>query len=221
MMDRKDKERLKTKIVDLVTYAGKKRQKPSTGKKPKEGKKRKPDDPQGINVKGDGNIIGNNNTYVRTEKLTHNVTAEVRPGEEHITEEQAAAIKRMVNQIVELEAVTKRNPKSHQAVYGALNNRFKVTRYRLHKREKWPEIESYLRQWIGRLSSTASAKRSAPDWRKSKYSYIKINVRQLGLEDKLNELLLSRYGVASIKDLSDDDLEVVYRTVAGWKQRSK
>ncbi|HBS17728.1 MAG TPA: hypothetical protein DD835_07805 [Halomonas sp.] len=199
----KDREDKKAEIIDFLARTGKKRE-PSASH-------------HTVNVTGDGNIVGNNNTYIRTEKVEHVVQAEVRPGAEHITDEQAATIQSLVAQIVELEAVTKRRPKSFAAVYKTLNNRFKVPRYRLHKLDNYPAIERYLRSWIGRLSSTASAKRRDPDWRNRKYRYIKVNVRELGLEEELEDLLLERHEVSSIKYLSDDDLEAIYRLVAKWK----
>lgn len=199
-----DREKKKGEIIDFLSQAAKRRgtHQPS------------------INIQGNGNIVGNNNTYIHAEKVEHKVHAEVRPGEEHITETQAATIQRLVGEIVRLESLARRKPKSFNAVYNALNRRFGVTRYRLHRRENWPRIETYLRQWIGRLSSTASARRNDDQWRKRKYAYIKTNARQFSLHDALDALLRDRYAVTSLIELNDEDLERVYRTIYRWKQRS-
>ena len=143
----KDRDEKKAEIIDFLARTG---------------KQRKSEQPA-VSVRGDGNIVGNNNTYIHTEKVVKEVKAEVRPGEEHITDEQAAAIQARVGEIVELEKATKRRPKSFAAVYGALNKAFKAPKYRLHKRENYPAIEKYLREWIGRLSRSAGAKRNDPD----------------------------------------------------------
>lgn len=169
------------------------------------------------------NIIGNihdgaNVTLINTPKYQTKVTAEVKPGEEHITEEQAALLMRLVKEIVELETLAgKRNPKSHQAVWSSLNAHCGVSRYRLISVGTYPKAELYLRQWLGRLSRLKSAPKNDTEWRKRKYAYIKINTQHL--QDWLQSYLLERFDVTTLSELTDDDLQKVYNAVSSKKSK--
>lgn len=202
MADERDKrERQKAEIIDFVARSAKLKSK---------------SEPQPINVRGDGNVIGNNNTYIHTEKVVHEVRPQVTPGNEHITDEQAATIQYLVKEIVRLEAIAKSKPKSYQAVYSALNRRFKAPQYRLLKLVDYDAIEKYLRGWIGRLNASSSARKD-PDWRKGRYASIKTKVRMWGWEDRLAGILWEEFGVTSIKSLSDGDLKRVSDRLTRWQ----
>lgn len=154
---------------------------------------------------------------IHTTKLVKKVIAEVKPGDEHIGDSQARVLMDLVEEIVKEEAKHKKVPKTHRAVWAALNSHCGVTRYRLIAVANFEKAEKYLRQWIGRLNSAASApKTDNHAWRTRKYAYIKINTKDD--PDKLNRHLTTKYEASTLVDLSDEDLEKVYRTVAGWKR---
>lgn len=152
-------------------------------------------------------------------KVVNRTVAKVAPGAEHITEGQAAILTRLVNDVVQLESLQRKSPKSHRAVWAALNAHCGVTSYRLISLDHFEKAETYLRKWLGRLNSMPSAPvKDNEAWRKRKYAYIKINTK-----DELNSSWLSTYlrknfNVESIAELSDEDLDRTYRAVASRKR---
>lgn len=142
----------------------------------------------------------------------------LQPGPEHIDQKKASTLKLLVTEIVRLERLVKRAPKSYAAVWTALTARCRVTSYHLILDADYPKAEKFLREWIGRLSSAKSAHLKDGNWRNRKFSYIFANVKQLDADAILRAQLLERYGSESMKDLTDDELEAVYRLVAGWKK---
>lgn len=173
-----------------------------------------------IKINGNNNIVGDNNTYIHTEKVVKEVIAEVKPGIEHITDEQAAELHRLVDDIETLEGKLKQRPKPRAAIWKALNTRFKTPKYRLLKLERYDDAVKYLRQWIGRLSSARSAPRKDGDWRRRKIAYIKINTKHYSLEQRLTEYLERNMGTTAVSSLDDDQLQRAYSTVARWKGKA-
>lgn len=167
-----------------------------------------------------GNVIGLNHghvTMISTQKHVTNTKAEVKPGDEHISEDQAATLTGLVNDVVDSEAKLRQKPKGHRAVWSALNSHCGVTRYRLIAHGDFTKAEKYLRQWIGRLNSMASAPVKVGDaWRKRHYAYIKINCK----DDPtwVERYLEKNFGASSLTELSNDQLEQTYRAVASRKR---
>ncbi len=166
--------------------------------------------------------IGNMNggTVNFTEKITNRTEVVVEPGSEHINEEQAFKLSALVKEIVELEAKLKQRPKSFRAVWGALNAHMKVTRYRMIPYEGFERAEKYLRKWIGRLNSMSSApKKDETEWRKRKYAYIKINSRND--PESVVRYIAKNFNASSLTELENEELDRVYRYVAGRKRRKR
>ena len=131
------------------------------------------------------------------------------PGD--LTEEQAARLKELVDDIVNLEKTVKRSPKSHAAVYNALKRYFKVAYYRKIRQEDFKKAELYLMRWRGRL--TKPLKRKEPDaYRKRRYASIFSRLKnQFGwTKNQVDKYILTEFGVPSIRDLTDDQLERLY-----------
>lgn len=171
-------------------------------------------------INGGGNIVGNTGEiHIHAERLIHKPRVVIQPGPEHISDEQRAALKKLVDEVVAQESKLRRSPKTHGAVWKALNTKMKASSYHLIRAENYLNAERFLRTWIGRLSSQKSAPAKDPDWRKKKYSYVYTNVKQLDKGSELEKLLKEKYGAGSMKDLSDDDLSAVYQTVAWWKRK--
>lgn len=176
-------------------------------------------------INGSANVIGvvENGATINqynTERIVTRVTAEVKPGEEHISEAQAARLTKLVKDVVDLEEKLKQRPKSFRAVWSALNAHVGVTRYRLIPAESFDKAEKYLLKWIGRLNSMASAPtKNEADWRKSRYAYIKLNSKN---DPKaLTDYMQLNFGASSLTELSDGELEKVYRYIAGRKSAKK
>jgi len=152
-------------------------------------------------------------------RVVNRTVAKVEPGETHISEDQAATLTRLVNEVVDLEQQQKKAPKSYRAVWAALNAHCGVTAYRLIPLEGYGQAEKYLRKWLGRLNSMASAPvRDNDAWRKRRYAYIKINTKEEGDAAWLAGYLKKSFNAGSISDLSDSDLDRTYRAVASRKR---
>lgn len=162
----------------------------------------------------DGGVVNISNRHVTQ------VKAEVKPNGEHISQEQASILKKLVDDIVKLEKIAKQKPKSHQAVWSALNAHCKVTRYLLIPYEDFAKAEKYLRMWIGRLTSAKStSKKDNSAWRNRKYAYIKINTKDN--PEWLENYLQTHFNIDSLTMLDDTQLEKVYSAVSGRKSRNK
>lgn len=169
-------------------------------------------------IYGDSGVINSGTiNNITTEKYTTKTKAVVNPDETHISEETARKLQDLVKEVVELEEKIKTTPKSFQAVWASLNKHCGVSTYRLIPVTKTDKAVTYLRKWIGRLSSSKSApKKVGNEWRSKKYAYIKINTK--GLEQWLKDHLQLKYAVSSITELSDDQLAKVYSSVASKKR---
>lgn len=170
-------------------------------------------------IYGDKGIINSGTiNNIKTEKYTTKTKAIVEPSKIHISEDTARRLQDLVKEIVDLEQKLKNNPKSFQAVWASLNKHCGVATYRLIPIEKTDKAITYLRKWIGRLSSSKSApKKVGNEWRSKKYAYIKINTKGL-LDEWLRDHLLQKYGVESITELNDVQLQKVYQSVASKKR---
>lgn len=165
-----------------------------------------------------GGMVMGNVIYMQSPAAPPRVKVVIQPGPEHIADEQKARLKALVDDVVKLESAARRSPKSHAAVWGALNKRMRASSYHLIKAVDYDRAEKFLREWIGRLSSTKTAEKKDPDWRKRKYSYIFLNVKQLNAQDRLDALLHDPYLVKSLKELTNEQLAAVYQKVASWKR---
>lgn len=183
--------------------------------------------PININSEGTSNVVQfaqrgatiQNNQYT-TQRLITKTKAEVKPGDEHISEAQARRLKELVDEVVKHEERLKKNPKSYKAVWAALNAHCKVTRYRLIPRASFEKAEKYLLTWIGRLNQMKTAPVADNiEWRKRRYAYIKINTQDD--PDWLTRYLARTTNASSLTELSDTELVKVYQAVARRKQKAR
>lgn len=175
-----------------------------------------------INGNVNNSVIASSGSVVHQINTQNHITktiAEVKPGIEHITDSQAAKLQELVKQVAAAEEIAKKSPKSIRAIWASLNAHCKVPKYRLIALNDYDKAETYLRKWLGRLSSTATSRKNDTDWRKKKYAYIKLNCKQLMLEQWLDSYLLKNFSANSLTDLSDDDLQKTYSAVASKKRK--
>ena len=169
-------------------------------------------------IKGNGNVqIAGDANFVNT---AIKLKQEAVPGPEHISEAQAVVIREKISKIVDLEKNAKRKPRGYQAVWNAFKSKFGLTEYKFLQAELFGQAVNWLDQEVGRLSSSTGARKS-PNWRKNKYAYISINVKQLGINPAYRRYLLNNFGVNSASELDDESLERAYRWVASRKRSSK
>ena len=140
----------------------------------------------------------------------------IKPGVEHITHEQAAKLKSLVDQIASWECRVRPWPMSFGKIWKIFNRRMGVTSYRLTTKEQFEEAREFLEGWVRLLSLLAEPPREDKDWYIRRYAVLFTQIGQLGLSERFNELLSTEYQVKSMTDLSARDLVSVYRTVSGW-----
>lgn len=150
-----------------------------------------------------------------TTKVIKNV---VQPTGEHINEEQAFIIKRLIDEIVEIQYTGSRArfPKSkyYPEWWKKLCNRFRITSYKLIPREKFEEAESWLHQQVAILRPKLR-RTDKNEWRNQHYKaiYTKANSLNLTKEElyqlAFDKLLLKNY-ISSLKDLKDSELKKFY-----------
>jgi len=163
---------------------------------------------------------GSHIQFVQTKQHTTKTIAKTEPGREHISLEQRAALQELVKEIVQTEEAVKRNPKSFRAVWSALNSHCKVPSYSLIHLDDFEKAELYLRQWLGRLNSSATARnKDTSAWRKKRYAYIKTNSKDPAEKAMIEAYLWKNFQVTSLTELSSEELDKVYRYVAGRKRR--
>ncbi len=157
----------------------------------------------GITAHGD---VYQNTTVRRIYKYTY------QPGD--LTEEQAARLQYLVDDIVKLESTVKRKPKSHAAIWNALKRKFKVAYYRKIKEEDFQKAELYLMMWRGRLTKPLR-KKEPYSYRKKRYASIFSRAKnQLGwTKEEVDNFIFVEFGVSSIRDLSNDQLERLYSRI--------
>lgn len=172
-------------------------------------------------INGGQNIIGQTGDIHLQVQARPRIKVVIQPGPEHITDAQKVRLRDLVNEVVELETAIKRTPKRHATVWSALTGKLKVTSYHLIPASAFAQAEAYLQTWCARLRSAKSAPKKDPDWRNSRYRYIHAALKEIGQQDELPQLLADRYSGRSLKDLSELELESVYRTVAERKKAAR
>lgn len=172
-------------------------------------------------INGGQNIIGQTGDIHLQVQARPRIKVVIQPGPEHITDAQKVRLRDLVNEVVELETAIKRTPKRHATVWSALTGKLKVTSYHLIPAAAFVQAEAYLQTWCARLRSAKSAPKKDPDWRNSRYRYIHAAMKEIGQQDELPRLLADRYSGRSLKDLSELELEAVYRTVAERKKAAR
>lgn len=172
-----------------------------------------------IQVAGDGNVVGDNNTVIKTEKIVRKTIAKPAPGTEHITEAQVARLHALKDEILKLEAVAKRDPATPQRVWAALNKKMGVGAMRMIPATRFKAAEKYLLTWIGQLMDRPATQKNAPDTvRKRRIDYIQTNMKTLDCEERVRDYMEKHFGVRSLTELpTPAALERVYRYVAGLK----
>ena len=164
---------------------------------------------------------GSVNIYSNSKVLKRNNYV---PQQGDITLEQASNLKKLVDEIVELEEKVKQKPKSYAAVWSALNRKMKVTYYREIKAKDYNAAEIYLRKWAGRLKRQKKFSRDYnDDYRKSRITAIfTIGKKHLNFTDEdIRDMIFEFFNKESIKELTDDELEQLYTRFNSWKRRSK
>lgn len=151
--------------------------------------------------------------YIRTEKhTTRNV---IQPGPEHITDEQAAQIKAMIDDMADID-VAAGLPDSHGGWYSRLYRKFPCRNsYHLIYREDFAAVMAYLRREAAKARPKLR-RTNNQEWRKRFTRAIWARASGLGLShDKVHQLATERLRLKkplrSLNELGEQNLERFYR----------
>lgn len=172
-----------------------------------------------VSISGNGNIVGNGNTVIKTERYITKTIARPVPGAEHITESQVARLHELKDDILRLEALSKKDPATPQRIWSAVNKTCGVGSMRMIPLEKFKKAEKFMLQWRARLTDAKSTKKKDPDGvRKSRLAYIHANMKKLAIEEIVRTYMREKFDTSSLKDLDLPALEQVYHYVASKKR---
>jgi transcriptional regulator with XRE-family HTH domain len=156
------------------------------------------------------------------EKVVNRTVVKTDPTDEHIDESQKAILRGLVEDVVTTEGKLKAKPRTYQGVFRAMNAHCGVTQYSLIKKEDFEKARTYLHQWLGRLNSMATAPvKDGDEWRKRRYAYIKVNSKTPETDAQVKAYMKRNFNADSLTELSNDELERVYRYVTGKRSTSK
>ena len=168
-------------------------------------------------VIGDGNVVAGGNLIQTKKVVQKNVT---QPGPQHITEEHAYEIKRLIDELSQIDVDSGRAD-SHRHWYSWMYGKFKVTSYKTVPVEKYESVMSWLRQQ--RAINRPKLRRPANDkWRDQLYGSIYGRWRQLGYEKAAIynfafERLELDAPISSLKELGEQNLKRLYDIVFRMK----
>jgi len=172
--------------------------------------------PQGhaVTISGDGNaaIIGSNNHVSIHVSRPRKVVAEVRPGAEHISDDQAARLQQLVHD------VHLHTGKPFQLIWTSLLRHVGAPKYRLIRFGHFEAAESYLVRW---LAHSTSRDETEEQERKRHIRYIKTNQRKLGRSDEeVAAFLRQHIGKSHLRDCALGELQKVRKQLVGkWLNR--
>jgi hypothetical protein len=190
-----DKDDKKAKVIDLLKAV-----KPRTPRQ-------RPGGGASQTINGNHNIQAGGDIYISKRETVRN---EVKPGPEHISEEQAFQLSELVKEAVERDGKSgKDTSKLFAAWWNKLKKRFRVASYRMIPREQGDEAVSWMRQQVAILRP--KLRRTDNDaWRKSHYATINASLKTLG-KDKtwFYDLVFEKTGkrITSTADLGEQNLE--------------
>lgn len=157
-----------------------------------------------VQVSGSGNaaVVGSNNRVtINVRTVRKKVVADVKPGEEHITDAEAARLQQLVQDL------HKRTATPHQRIWTSLLRNVKAPTYRLIAVDAFPQAETYLLKWLAR---SAPADEDEAKRRARHIKYIKTNQRTLSKADEeLEDFLMNRFGKDGLRQCSIDELLIV------------
>lgn len=171
-------------------------------------------------VIGNNNVVNGGGIQINAIRPTIRNIKPYAPQPGDITGEQANRLKDLVSKVVEIEKVVKKKPKTYGAIWRALNRKMGVTYYREIKQHQFNNAEIYLMQWIGR-NKKGLKRTAADDWRKMQYKGIFAAARNdlRWTKDALDSYIYERFQKDSIRDLTDQELQLLYDAIFAKKNK--
>ena len=194
-----EEEEVKAKVFNILDAAEAKK---ARTRKPKP--KDAPDISQ--TAIGDKNILAGRD-IIHTEKFIQKVVAEVKPGDEHITDAQAATLHEKIQEFVDLYNLVKHLQVTKAHFWSRLNRYCHVPKYRLIKEADFYKAIRWCNQQLAILSDAKTAQKKNPGkLRNRQISFIQINIKQLGIESNYRNYLLHTFHKISTGELDQAEL---------------
>lgn len=107
-------------------------------------------------------------------------------------------------------------------MWNALSSFCDVTRFRLIPIASYEAAERYLSRWLDRLESEFEDEAlDASPWRKRREAYIKINTKTDDEQAWLDSYMAENFNHDELRQLSDGELDFVYREIADRRTRNR
>lgn len=172
-------------------------------------------------ISGDGNnqiVTGNgsitNHTYhVSNAPIPHVI---VQTGVGVIDAQQKSRLLELRDSVVEASIVST-TPKTPGGVMLALNKYMKVNKYAEIMAVDFDKAVKWLVRQRAIKTSLPSARKKLPSWRNARIRAVHSRCKEKGFETWRIDYMQKKFGKATMVDLSDDDLEALYRAVMGKK----
>ena len=175
-----------------------------------------------MTVNGDGNVIASGNGAINIYNgapVEKKITV-VKTGDGVLTAAQKAKINALIAEWVEARGAVRRSKPEIAALRSAFNKAMKVNSYAEILQEDFEKALSWLRRQTGIVNSMASAPKKNPNWRVARYRAINTRAKEFpDGELRYRRYADERFGSDSLKSLTDEQLEAVYRYVFGWRQK--
>lgn len=163
----------------------------------------------------DGNVnnlvIGSNNTLHITDQPIKPAVV-VQTGIGVLDTAQKSKLLALRDDVV-AASVVRKAPRTPAAVMVSLNKYMVVNSYHEILATDFEKARKWLTRQIAILHSMASAPKKLPTWRNRRIQAIHTRCKQAGYEEWRYEYMHKKFGVKSMIDLSDADLELLYRAV--------
>lgn len=177
-------------------------------------------------ITGGTNIIGNHGaiTIVTGIERAKQPLAPVPPPSDHISGEQAAELKRLHGEWVQLseDVKTRAKPITPQQAWIAINRAGQSRTYTHMRQANYDAARAYVQQQMAILRSGKTARRRDPKWRNSRIGAIKARcINQLGNEYAYKPYIAKHFNAQSLTELDDEQLEATYRHTLGLKARAR
>lgn len=174
-----------------------------------------------INGGKDVEFINGNKTVHQTINHYNNITP-IRPnvivqtGVGVISASQKHQLLNLRDQVVEA-SVVRTKPKTHAEVMAGLKNYMRVNKYDEILKEDFDKAVKWLIKQKAIMQSMKSAPKKIGDWRKSRYTAIHTRCNERNWVEWRIEYMLKKFGTSTMTQLSDADLDALYRTVINKK----
>ncbi len=173
-------------------------------------------------ISGGMNVLGNNATVHIYRGISRPLVEPIPPPPDHITEEQAATLKRLHSEWVELSAnvKTRAKPITPQQAWIAINRVGRSTTYKHIRQANYDAVCAYIQQQMAILRSGKTARSKDPKWRTSRIGAIKArSIKQLGDQFAYLAYIAKNFKAGSLTELDDEQLEATYRYVLKLKPK--